>query len=313
MAARNKYLNNKELLKEIHESKTSFSEFDKPEYHRFDAIVEEYDDLFTYTERTEDIIDEATGEVTGTKGLGEMYYPIVEAAQVAKAARMAAEDYAAKMAVWEEGPKKASDKPRLVDCKFDPTTLPEDELIYRGMTFEHIPLEPGRKKNPRKESEHYAKLNFIPFKHYMITDMKNKKAVEVGRSHSKDGEFCQIHGAMTDKLAVMYMLLVERYSQRSNWRGYTYLDEMKGQSLLQLSSMGLQFNEAKSNNPFAYYTQALTHSFTRVLNIEKKNQDIRDKILVNKGLTPSFSKQIEHENKLRQMREDAANNADGKE
>jgi hypothetical protein len=297
MAARNKYLNNKELLKEIHLSKTSFSEFDKPEYNRFDAIVEEYDDLWK----------------TDIDNYGNTYYPIVKEAQEAKAARIAAEDYAAKMAVWEEGPKKASDKPRLVDCKFDPSTLSEDELVYRVMTFEHIPLEPGRKKNPRKESEYYVKLNFIPFKHYMITDIKNKKAVEVGRSHSKDGEFCQTHGAMTDKLAVMYMLLVERYSQRSNWRGYTYLDEMKGQSLLQLSSMGLQFNEAKSNNPFAYYTQALTHSFTRVLNIEKKNQDIRDKILVNKGLTPSFSKQIEHENKLRQMREDAANNADGKE
>jgi hypothetical protein len=40
----------------------------------------------------------------------------VKEAQEAKAARIAAEDYAAKMAVWEEGPKKASDKPRLVDC-----------------------------------------------------------------------------------------------------------------------------------------------------------------------------------------------------
>lgn len=284
MAARNKYLNNKELLKEIHNSKTSFSEFTKPEYHRFDAIVEEYDDMF----------DAET----------------IWLAQTTKAARIAAEDYAAKMAVWEEGPKKASDKPRHVDCKFDPAILDKDDLIYRVMTFEHIPLEPGRKKNPRKESEYYVKLNFIPFKHYMITNEDKKVAVEVGRSHSKNQEFCQTHGAMTDKLAVMYMLLVERYSQRSNWRGYTYLDEMKGQSLLQLSAMGLQFNEAKSNNPFAYYTQALTHSFTRVLNIEKKNQNIRDKILVEKGLTPSFSKQIEHENKLRQMREDAKNSAE---
>jgi len=294
MAARNHYLNNKNLLKEIHNSKTSFSEFDKPEYNRFDAIVEVYDDMF----------------VTDIDNYGNKFYPVVLEAQEVKAARMAAEDYAAKMVIWEQGPKKASNKPRLVDCKFDPTILEEDELVYRVMTFEHIPLEPGRKKNPRKESEYYAKLNFIPFKHYMITNKAKNEAIEVGRSHSKDGEYCQTHGAMTDKLAVMYMLLVERYSQRSNWRGYTYLDEMKGQSLLQLSSMGLQFNEAKSNNPFAYYTQALTHSFTRVLNIEKKNQNIRDKILVSKGLTPSFSKQIEHENKLRQMREDAKAQSD---
>ena len=280
--ARNKYLNNKELLKEIHNSKCSYSEFTEPQYHQFDAIVEDYDDMFG---------DEA-----------------LEAAKEFKAKRLsviafeqAKEEY--------DGP--VSGKPRQIDNKVDPDSLAEDELVYRVMTYEHIPLEPGRKKNPRKEAEYYVKLNFIPFKHYIITDRKKKVAKEVGRSHCKDGEFCQTHGAMTDKLAHMFMLMVERYSQRANWRGYTYVDEMKGQSLLQLSAMGLQFNEAKSNNPFAYYTQALTHSFTRVLNIEKKNQNIRDKILVEKGLTPSFSKQIEHEDKLRKMREEAKSSDNG--
>jgi len=297
MAARNPYLNNKDLLKEIHNSKTSYSEFDKPEYHRFDAIAETYDDLFLQAEDVD--VDKDTGEEIPN---GIMYYPIVREAQKSKAARIAAETYAESLAAYD-GP--VSGKPRLIDHKIDPTTLDEKELIYRVTTYEHIPLEPGRKKNPRKEAEYYVKLNFIPFKHYHITDIEKKKTVEIGRSHSENGEFCQTHGAMTDALARMFMLLVERYSQRANWRGYTYVDEMKGQSLLQLSSMGLQFNEARSANPFAYFTQALAHSFTRVLNIEKKNQNIRDEILVSQGLSPSFSKQIEHENKVRQMREEA--------
>ena len=274
--ARNKYLNNKELLKEIHKSKASYCEFIEPHYHQFDTIVENYDDVFT-----KDSLQDA---------------------KETKAKRLAQESFEKAKAEYS-GP--ASGKPRLIDYKIDPDNLAENELVYRVMTYEHIPLDPGRKKNPRKEAEHYVKLNFIPFKHYIITDRNRKITEEVGRSHSQDGKFCQTHGAMTDKLANMFMLLVERYSQRSNWRGYTYVDEMKGQSLLQLSAMGLQFNEAKSNNPFAYYTQALTHSFTRVLNIEKKNQNIRDKILVEKGLTPSFSKQIEHEENLRKMREEA--------
>ncbi len=276
MAARNKYLNNKELLKEIHNSKISYSEFNKSEYHRFDAIVETYDDMFTAN--------------------------TLLIAQEAKAKRIAQETYESAITAYS-GP--ANGRPRLIDHKIDPNSLDSKEIIYRVMTFEHIPLEPGRKKNPRKESEHYVKLNFIPFKHYMVTNIEKKKAIEVGRSHSKDGEFCQSHGAMTDKLARMFILLVDRYSQRANWRGYSYVDEMKGQSLLQLSAMGLQFNEQKSNNPFAYYTQALANAFIRVLNIEKKNQNIRDEILINRGLTPSFSKQLEHENKIRQLREDA--------
>ena len=93
----------------------------------------------------------------------------------------------------------------------------------------------------------------------------------------------------------MYIKLCDRYSMRSNWRGYTYLDEMRGQALLQLSQIGLQFDESKSDNPFAYYTAVLTNSFTRIVNIEKKNQVIRDDLLIETGQMPSFTRQLEHE------------------
>jgi hypothetical protein len=93
------------------------------------------------------------------------------------------------------------------------------------------------------------------------------------------------------KLAMMFMKLCERYATRSNWRGYTYNEEMRGQALLQLSQIGLQFDESKSQNPFAYYTAAITNSFTRILNLEKKNQNIRDDILEINGLNPSWTRQ----------------------
>ena len=35
----------------------------------------------------------------------------------------------------------------------------------------------------------------------------------------------------------------------------------QGQAILQLAQIGLQFDESKSNNPFAYYTAAVTNSF----------------------------------------------------
>ena len=97
----------------------------------------------------------------------------------------------------------------------------------------------------------------------------------------------------------MFMKLVERYGHRGNWRGYTYLDEMKNQALLQLSQIGLQFDESRSDtpNPFAYYTAAITNSFTRVLNIEKKNQNIRDDLLTMHGATPSYTRQTENDMK----------------
>jgi hypothetical protein len=165
------------------------------------------------------------------------------------------------------------------------------------MTFDHIPLEPGRKKNPKTVADHHTHCNFPPFQHFRFDESSELKCV--GKSHweggMENGAFSKTHGAMTNELAKMFMKLVERYGTRGNWRGYTYNDEMQGAALLQLSQIGLQFNELKSQNPFAYYTAAITNSFTRVLNLEKKGQNIRDDILEQHGLNPSYTRQVKNE------------------
>jgi hypothetical protein len=139
----------------------------------------------------------------------------------------------------------------------------------------------------------HVRLPFPPFYHYRIDE--NKQPFQVGKSHwigdFEHGEFSKEHGTMTRTLATMFMKLCERYATRSNWRGYTYNEEMRGQALLQLSQIGLQFDESKSQNPFAYYTAAITNSFTRILNLEKKNQNIRDDMLEQAGLNPSWTRQ----------------------
>ena len=96
---------------------------------------------------------------------------------------------------------------------------------------------------------------------------------------------------MTNNLARMFLKLCERYATRGNVRGYTYNDEMRGQAILQLTQIGLQFDESKSDNPFAYYTAAVTNSFVRIINIEKRNQNIRDDILEINGMNPSWTRQ----------------------
>lgn len=185
------------------------------------------------------------------------------------------------------------------------------------MTWEHIPIDLAKQEKsdskfleenddifeteydepavPINMPKKYVKVNFPPFQHYRVDEEGNPFCV--GKSHWNgtlaNGEFSKDHGQMTNKLAHMFIKLCERYATRSNWRGYTYNEEMRSQALLQLSQIGLQFDESKSQNPFAYYTAAITNSFTRVLNIEKKNQDIRDDILEMNGLTPSYTRQGE--------------------
>ena len=198
--------------------------------------------------------------------------------------------------------------------------IPNTDLVFRVMTWEHIPMAP--KKIPKSAAKKkrtvedilgleiddvaddvadaepvgdptHVRVNFPPFWHYRVTD--HKVPYVVGKSHwigdLDSGYYSRDHGEMTRKLAQMFIKLCERYATRSNWRGYTYNEEMRGQALLQLSQIGLQFDESKSQNPFAYYTAAITNSFTRILNIEKKNQNIRDDILEMNGLNPSWTRQ----------------------
>ena len=268
------YLNNKDMLKEIHRSKNTFSEYTDPKYGDYDVIVE--------------TIDEITLPET------------IEKAKATRAARLAAIAYEA--ALLAAGVVSKADKPRLAEYKIKPDTISIDDLVFRVLGFDHIPLAPGRKKNPKSVADSYVKLNLYPFKHYIL---ENNVAVEVGRSHSKKGKFSLEHGSITNKLAKMFILMVNKYGQRGNWRGYTYLDEMKGQALLQLAQMGLQFDEYKSDNPFSYYTASVSNSFTRVFNLEKKSQDLRDDLLIDSGASPSFSRQLALEGEIRHLREEA--------
>jgi hypothetical protein len=188
-------------------------------------------------------------------------------------------------------------KSKLAEFVPDYKTIKKTDLVIRIMTFDHIPLAPGRKKTVKSTADSHDKVNFPPYQHWKFDD--NEELICVGKSHwkggMKTGKFSKDHGRITENLGKMFIKLSERYAQRSNWRGYTYVEEMRGQAILQLSQIGLQFDESKSENPFAYYTAAVTNSFTRVLNIEKKNQNIRDDLLESVGLTPSMTRQNSQE------------------
>jgi len=258
-----KYLNNRDLLAEIHRSKCSFSSFAKPEYSQHDIILTNLDKI--------NIRTVADAKRNKAKRLGIASFALARAS----------------------GDKKI----KLSECIPDYKTVDKTSVVFRIMSYEHIPLAPGRKKTTKTTADSHDKVNFPPFQHWKFND--EDELICVGKSHWKGtvekGKFSKDHGRITENLGKMYIKLSERYAQRSNWRGYTYVEEMRGQAVLQLSQIGLQFDESKSENPFAYYTAAVTNSFTRVLNIEKKNQNIRDDMLESHGLTPSLTRQNQQE------------------
>ena len=281
------YLNNKDILKEIHKSKNTYCWFKDPKDADYDMIITD-------------------GRKITKKDITE--------AKKNRAERLAK--------IAQEEALAGGTKAKLEDFLIKHTKIPEDEVVFRVMTWEHVPVmdivktvkKRGKAEPVIEEDEDaieteydldepakptkFVKVNFPPFKHIKLARDAEDNLVQVvvGISHWKGdpdtGVYCRDHGAMTNKLAHMFMKLCERYATRSNWRGYTYNDEMRSQALLQLSQIGLQFDESKSQNPFAYYTAAITNSFTRVLNIEKRNQNLRDDILQMNNLNPSYTRQM---------------------
>ena len=269
------YLNNKDILKEIHKSKSTFCSYTDDDYADFDIILPDIEKINIRT--------------------------------IAEAKRNKAKKQSQ---LAFETRKAAGEKIKQAECEVDYRKITKEELIFRIMTFDHIPEEPGRKKNPKTVADTKIKLNFPPFQHYKFNEAG--ELVCVGNSHweggMENGGFSKGHGKATNKLAMMWMKLCDRYATRGNVRGYTYNDEMRGQAILQLAQIGLQFDESKSQNPFAYYTAAVTNSFVRVINLEKRNQNIRDDILEMNNMNPSYTRQHAGEWEASQKRQEELNN-----
>jgi len=209
--------------------------------------------------------------------LGAATSDVLEAARQKKLSNMIVEE------------KKASGS-KTFESSLTLADVPADEIVVRLMTFEHIPINHLKFEKAKNTAEKHIRCNFPPFQHWIIRD---NTWVCVGKSHTKNGEFTLTGGRITNRLAAMWIKLVDRYGHRGNWRGYSYLEEMKAQALMQLSQVGLQFDEAKSSNPFAYYTTVASTSFLKILHLEKRSQHIRDDLLIMQGATPSSTRQTE--------------------
>ena len=96
-------------------------------------------------------------------------------------------------------------------------------------------------------------------------------------------------GKVTNKLIIMIRMIADRYSRKANFGGYSFREDMVSSAVENLCKNALKFNHEKYNNPFAFYTTAIHHSFLQFMADEKKHRNIRDKMLLDAGANPSFN------------------------
>ncbi len=109
-------------------------------------------------------------------------------------------------------------------------------------------------------------------------------------------------GRMNELLAHMLQTLTARYASQGNFAGYSYVEDMKAYAMYMICRTWHRFDKNKSNNPFAFFTQCIKHSFYQFLNKEKRQRVIRDELLVYSGMNPSNTYISDYEETLKEAK-----------
>lgn len=80
-----------------------------------------------------------------------------------------------------------------------------------------------------------------------------------------------------------FMKIAEHLSYRPNFANYSYRDEMIADAIENCLMYFENFDPKKSKNPFAYFTQIVYYAFLRRIAKEKRQLDIKDKMIEKSG------------------------------
>ena len=124
----------------------------------------------------------------------------------------------------------------------------------------------------RKRSEHYVNnkefLNAI-----VIYRNQCKRAEEAGEPRPR----------ITNYLGECFLKIATHLSYKPNFVNYMFREDMICDGIENCVQYIKNFDPEKSSNPFAYFTQIIHYAFLRRIQKEKRQMDIRTKIIERSG------------------------------
>ena len=155
------------------------------------------------------------------------------------------------------------------------------------------------KSTPKKQKQHYVdnqeflaaitkyqrKVRIAAEKEYpYVVDLNEKQY----REFLKDWKSSS-RPRVGNYLGSCFLKIATHLSYRPNFINYMYKDDMVCDGIENCIQYIDNFNPEKSNNPFAYFTQIVYYAFLRRIAKEKRQMDIKDKILEKSGYDHVFS------------------------
>ena len=125
---------------------------------------------------------------------------------------------------------------------------------------------------PRKKSEHY------------VNNKQLLEALIVYRAevaHAKENDLPKPR--ITNYLGECFLKIATHLSYKPNFVNYMFRDDMISDGIENCVQYIHNFDPEKSRNPFAYFTQIIHYAFLRRIQKEKKQLDIKTKIIEKTG------------------------------
>ena len=140
-------------------------------------------------------------------------------------------------------------------------------------------MSPARVMAKRKRSEHYV---------------NNKEFLAALIRYREDIEIAEIRGntkpVIPRYIGECFLKIATHLSFKPNFVNYMFKEDKISDRIQNCVQYISNFNPEKSQNPFAYFTQIIHYAFLRRIQKEKKQLEIKNKILEKTGYDQVFDR-----------------------
>ena len=130
----------------------------------------------------------------------------------------------------------------------------------------------------RKRSEHY-----VNNKEFLAALIKYQEDIEIARLQDKTKP------QIPRYIGECFLKIANHLSFKPNFVNYMFKEDMISDGIENCVQYIHNFNPEKSKNPFAYFTQIIHYAFLRRIQREKRQLEIKNKIIEKSGYQEVFN------------------------
>ena len=140
-------------------------------------------------------------------------------------------------------------------------------------------MSPARVMGRRKRSEHY-----VNNKEFLAALIRHRENIEIAEIQGKEKP------SIPRYMGECFLKIATHLSFKPNFVNYMFKEDMISDGIENCVQYIHNFHPEKSQNPFAYFTQIIHYAFLRRIQKEKKQLEIKNKILEKTGYEQVFER-----------------------